>query len=152
MLLDINDSISKDKPKKKSDKVSFIIISFQYDFDDNISKLKNITGIEPDDITIISDRSKKSDNINFYEVRSASALTDMNIKINRALEKSEGNIFILFDNITTIINYINLRKTYRFLNVIQGSFKDYNVNESYFLINKKAHSDKELSTIKVLFN
>jgi hypothetical protein len=90
-------------------------------------------------------------------VENPSDLTGIGIELSELLSKIAGAagddepLTACFDSITSLLQYADLQRTFRFLHVVTGRIKTVG-GVGHFHIDPAAHTDQELATLKGLFD
>lgn len=82
-------------------------------------------------------------------------LTGIGIRIQQALdgwdEDGFEHVVVCFDSLTTLAQYVTFDRVFRFLHVLTARFSEAGV-DSHFHIDPGAHDDRELATLRSLFD
>jgi hypothetical protein len=89
-------------------------------------------------------------------VENPSDLTGIGIELSELLSTIAGAagdepLSVCFDSITSLLQYADLQRTFRFLHVVTGRIKTVG-GVGHFHIDPAAHTDQELATLKGLFD
>jgi len=89
-------------------------------------------------------------------VENASDLTGLGIKLSEFLTRaneseSVDQLRLCFDSVTALLQYANVKQTFRFLHVVTGRVKSANAVAHYHL-DPAAHDQQALATLKGLFD
>ena len=90
-------------------------------------------------------------------VENPSDLTGIGIELSELLSRIAGAadddepLTVCFDSITSLLQYADLQRTFRFLHVVTGRIKTAG-GVGHFHIDPAAHTDQELATLKGLFD
>jgi hypothetical protein len=89
-------------------------------------------------------------------VESPSDLTGIGIELSELLSTmaeaaDDEPVSVCFDSITSLLQYADLQRTFRFLHVVTGRVKTVD-GVGHFHIDPAAHTDQELATLKGLFD
>jgi hypothetical protein len=90
-------------------------------------------------------------------VENPSDLTGIGIELSELLSSMAGSagddepLSVCFDSITSLLQYADLQRTFRFLHVVTGRIKTVG-GVGHFHIDPAAHTDQELATLKGLFD
>jgi len=78
-------------------------------------------------------------------------LSEMLSGIANAAEVDDQPIVVCFDSITSLLQYADLQRTFRFLHVVTGRVKSVGAVGHYH-VDPAAHDDQDLATLKGLFD
>lgn len=97
-----------------------------------------------------------SDQWSVESIENASDLTGLGIEVSEFLERayeaeSADRPRLCFDSLTALLQYADLKRTFRFLHVVTGRVKSANAVGHYHL-DPDAHDEQTLATIKGLFD
>lgn len=83
-----------------------------------------------------------------------SDLTKLGITISNVVSALEGNtIKICFHSLTGLLQYTDLKRAFRFLNVLQGRIDSIaGTTQSHYQMNPEAHDNETVATIRSLFD
>jgi hypothetical protein len=90
-------------------------------------------------------------------VENPSDLTGIGIELSEmlsAMAKATGedeHLVFCFDSITSLLQYAELQRTFRFLHVVTGRIKAVG-GVGHFHVDPDAHDDREIATLKGLFD
>lgn len=90
-------------------------------------------------------------------VENASDLTGVGIKLSEILSGiadaagDDEAIVVCFDSVTSLLQYADLQRTFRFLHVVTGRIKNVG-GVGHFHVDPEAHSNQDLATLKGLFD
>ncbi len=90
-------------------------------------------------------------------VENPSDLTGIGIELSEMLStmadaaEDSQPLTVCFDSITSLLQYADLQRTFRFLHVVTGRIKTVG-GVGHFHIDPAAHTDQELATLKGLFD
>jgi hypothetical protein len=90
-------------------------------------------------------------------VENPSDLTGIGIELSEVLSTmadaagDDEPLFVCFDSITSLLQYADLQRTFRFLHVVTGRIKTVG-GVAHFHIDPAAHTDQEIATLKSLFD
>lgn len=90
-------------------------------------------------------------------VENPSDLTGIGIELSELLSTmadaagEDEPLSVCFDSITSLLQYADLQRTFRFLHVVTGRIKTVG-GVGHFHIDPAAHTDQELATLKGLFD
>lgn len=90
-------------------------------------------------------------------VENPSDLTGIGIELSDLLSGMAGaadedeSIAVCFDSVTSLMQYADLQRAFRFLHVVTGRIKSVGAT-GHFHVDPEAHSDQDLATLKGLFD
>ena len=87
-------------------------------------------------------------------VSSPADLTDIGIKLNAYLAEwaDDGNqIVVCFHSVTTLLQYVDLQRAFRFFHVITGRVRESGARAHYH-VDPSAHDERTLNTLMTLFD
>lgn len=90
-------------------------------------------------------------------IEAASDLTGIGIKLSELLTsmadaaEDDEAIAVCFDSVTSLLQYADLQRTFRFLHVVTGRIKTVG-GVGHFHVDPEAHSNRDLATLKGLFD
>ncbi len=96
-------------------------------------------------------RAVADDSVVAESVSSASDLTGLGIAIGKFLSEWEPPVFVCFDSLTSMLQYVEIRTAYEFLHTITGQVHAANAT-SHFHIDPNAHDDRHVASITSLFD
>ena len=79
-------------------------------------------------------------------------LTGLGIRMSEYLEAWAGNgrrTVIWFDSVTTLLQFVDLDRAYRFLHVLSGRVKSVD-GRGYYLLDPSAHDDRTIAVLQEL--
>lgn len=117
-----------------------------------IDDLGDIDG--PDNVGIITvgdGGTVDDDRVVTESVSTASDLTGLGIAISRFLSDWEAPVFICFDSLTSMLQYVDVQTAYEFLHAITGQIHAAGAM-SHFHIDPSAHDEKHVAAITSLFD
>lgn len=92
------------------------------------------------------------------EVENPTDLTGVGIELSELLsgmaavaEEENETIVACFDSVTSLLQYADLQRTFRFLHVVTGRIKSVD-GLGHFHVDPAAHSEQDLATIRGLFD
>lgn len=136
----------------QGDETAFVVVSLLSKTDRRIEALEGTYG-EPDSVHVISVK-RRADN-GYDTVRTVSSsgdLTGLSMRIGEALsELHDDDVYLYFDDVTSLLQYTDLNTAYRFFNVLTGRITAAD-GVGYFGITPKAHDDRTVNTLRNLFD
>ncbi len=84
-------------------------------------------------------------------VSTASDLTGLGITIGKFLSEWDSPVFVCFDSLTSMLQYVDLQTAYEFLHAITGQIHAAGA-KSHFHIDPNAHDEKHVGAITSLFD
>ena len=80
-------------------------------------------------------------------------LTGLCMKWQDALEeaRNHGNLFVAFDSVTALLQYVDLQEAYRFLHTLVAGVHRVGARAQFYL-DPGAHDDRTVSTVQGLFD
>lgn len=80
-------------------------------------------------------------------------LTGLCMKWQDALKeaRNHGNLFVTFDSVTALLQYVDLEEAYRFLHILVAGVHRAGARAQFY-IDPKAHDDQTVSTVQGLFD
>jgi hypothetical protein len=84
-------------------------------------------------------------------------LTGIGVELSELLSGMAGaagedeSVAVCFDSVTSLSQYADLQRTFRFLHVVTGRIKSAGAS-GHFHVDPEAHSDQDLATLKGLFD
>jgi hypothetical protein len=90
-------------------------------------------------------------------VENPSDLTGIGIELSEVLSTmadaagEDEALVVCFDSITSLLQYADLQRTFRFLHVVTGRVKTVG-GVGHFHVDPEAHTDQEIATLKSLFD
>lgn len=79
-------------------------------------------------------------------------LTGLGIRVSEYLEAWAGNgrrTVVWFDSVTTLLQFVDLDRAYRFLHVLSGRVKSVD-GRGYYLLDPSAHDDRTIAVLQEL--
>lgn len=92
--------------------------------------------------------------LSIRSVSSPADLTDLGIKLNAYLTEwaDDGNRTVLcFHSVTTLLQYVDLQRAFRFFHVITGRIRESGARAHYH-VDPSAHDERTINTLKTLFD
>jgi len=84
-------------------------------------------------------------------VSTASDLTGLGIQMGQFLTEWDRQVFICFDSLTSMLQYVDFETAYEFLHAITGQIHAADAR-AHFHIDPSAHDEKQVAGIKSLFD
>lgn len=84
-------------------------------------------------------------------VNSASDLTGLGIDIGEFLSARDGDLFVCFDSLTAMLQYVEVETAYEFLHAVTGQLYAADAR-AHFHIDPTAHDDQTVDAITSLFD
>jgi hypothetical protein len=84
-------------------------------------------------------------------VSTASDLTGLGITIGQYLSEWDAPVYVCFDSLTSMLQYVDLQTAYEFLHAITGQIHAAGAN-SHFHMDPSAHDQKHVAAISSLFD
>lgn len=94
------------------------------------------------------------DELTVRTVSSTGDLTDIGIEVSRFLAEWDGDghrTVVCFDSLTTLLQYVDLQRAFRFLHVLTGRVRATDGLAHYHL-DPTAHDERTTNTLKTLFD
>ena len=98
------------------------------------------------DSPALDDESVVTDSIS-----TPSDLTGLGIGIGRFLSEFETPLFVCFDSLTAMLQYVKVRTAYEFLHAITGQIHAAGAH-AHFHIDPSAHDDRDIAALTSLFD
>jgi hypothetical protein len=112
--------------------------------DDTVGKVGVIT--VGDGSTAVDDDSVRTENVS-----TPSDLTGLGISIGKVLSGWDEPVFICFDSLTAMLQYVDTKTAYEFLHAITGQIHAADAR-AHFHIDPSAHDSKDVAGITSLFD
>lgn len=84
-------------------------------------------------------------------VSTPSDLTGLGINIGQFLSEFEAPVFVCFDSLTSLLQYVDVQTAYEFLHAITGQIHAAGAR-AHFHIDPSAHDDQDVAAIASLFD
>jgi hypothetical protein len=150
------------------DAVACLTVALTDSFDAVIDRWEQHPGERPAELAVVTTgdpvRSATADASGGYvdlpagvkttSVSETGDLTGIAIRIHQALdswtEDGPEHVVVCFDSLTTLAQYTDIERVFRFLHVLITRLRDAGV-ESHFHVDPGAHDDRELAILRNLF-
>jgi hypothetical protein len=133
--------------------MAFVVVSLLSNTDDRIAALEEAHG-EPDSVHVICVEGRV-DEAGYDTVRTVNRpddITGLSMRIGEVLsEVHDDDVYLYFDDITSLLQYSDLNTAYRFLNVLTGRI-DAADAVAYFGATPGAHDERTVNTLRNLFD
>jgi hypothetical protein len=84
-------------------------------------------------------------------VSSASDLTGLGIQIGKFLSEWNEPVFVCFDSLTSMLQYVDYETAYEFLHAVSGQVYAAGA-QAHFHVDPSAHNEQEIASITSLFD
>ena len=94
------------------------------------------------------------DEITVRTVSNTGNLTDIGIEVSRFLAEWDGDgnrTVVCFDSLTTLLQYVDLQRVFRFLHVVTGRVRA-TEGLAHYHLDPTAHDERTINTLKTLFD
>ncbi len=132
---------------------AFVVVSLLSKTDDRIAALEDAHG-EPDSVHVVcvDGRVDEAGYDTVRKVNKPGDLTGLSMRIGEVLsDLHEDDIYLYFDDVTSLLQYTDLSTAYRFLNVLTGRI-DAADGVAYFGATPGAHDERTVNTLRNLFD
>lgn len=102
-------------------------------------------------ITVGDTVANVDESIATENVSTPSDLTGLGIKIGQFLSTWDGPVFICFESLTSMLQYVDYQTAYEFLHAVTGQIYAADAR-AHFHIDPEAHDDKHVAGITGLFD
>lgn len=85
------------------------------------------------------------------QVTAPGNLTELGVAIEKQLANETTPIACCVDSVTTLLQYVDVRECYRFLNTATGRFRAADV-DAHFHLQPSAHADQTVAIVASLFD
>jgi hypothetical protein len=143
-----------------------LAVALDGDTDDVADEFLRCVGRLPDRLAVVAvgenARAPPSDDglavengeVSTASVSSPGDLTGLGIKLSQCLSAWEGDAnrtTVRFDSLTTLLQFAELKRVFRFVHVLLGRIDSANA-VGYFHLDPAAHDDQTLATLRGLFD
>ncbi len=132
---------------------SVLFVSFTRSASDCVEQLDGHEELDNVGVITVGDASTAvaDDSVVTDSVSTASDLTGLGITIGQFLSGWVGPVFVCFDSLTSMLQYVELQTAYEFLHAITGQIHAAGAR-SHFHIDPNAHDDQHVASITSLFD
>lgn len=102
-------------------------------------------------ITVGESSTPVDDSVVTESVSTPSDLTGLGINIGQFLSEFEAPVFVCFDSVTSLLQYVDVQTAYEFLHAITGQIHAAGAR-AHFHIDPSAHDDQDIAAISSLFD
>ena len=102
-------------------------------------------------ITVGDSPSLDDESVTTDSVSTPSDLTGLGIGVSRFLSEFDGPLFLCFDSLTAMLQYVDLKTAYEFLHAITGQIYAADAH-AHFHIDPSAHPDSDVAALTSLFD
>lgn len=102
-------------------------------------------------ITVGESSTPVDDSVVTESVSTPSDLTGLGINIGQFLSEFEAPVFVCFDSLTSLLQYVDVQTAYEFLHAITGQIHAAGAR-AHFHIDPSAHDDQDIAAISSLFD
>lgn len=134
-------------------RTAFVVVSLLSKTDDRLAALEEAHG-EPDSVHVVcvEGRAGGGDYDTVRTVNRPGDLTGLSMRIGEVLSQlHDDDIYLYFDDVTSLLQYTDLNTAYRFLNVLTGRI-DAADGVAYFGVTPGAHDERTVNTLRNLFD
>ncbi|MFP4188986.1 MAG: hypothetical protein ACLFR5_06230 [Halobacteriales archaeon] len=132
---------------------AFVVVSLLSKTDRRIEALEEANGEPADSVHVVCVEGRADNGYDTLRtVNSPGDLTGLSMRIGEVLsELHEDDVYLYFDDVTSLLQYTDLNTAYRFLNVLTGRI-DAADAVGYFAVTPDAHDERTLNTLRNLFD
>ncbi|MFC7071866.1 hypothetical protein ACFQJ7_10500 [Halovenus rubra] len=102
-------------------------------------------------VITVGDNAASIDGVVTESVSTASDLTGLGIAIGQFLSRWDDSVYVCFDSVTSMLQYVDVTTAYEFLHAITGQIHAAGAS-SHFHIDPNAHDDQDVASITSLFD
>jgi hypothetical protein len=132
---------------------SVLFVTYTRSPADCLAQLDDHDHVENVGIITVGDGSTAGvdDEVVTESVSTASDLTGLGIAIGQFLSEWGGPVFVCFDSVTSMLQYVDIKTAYEFLHAVTGQIRAAGAT-SHFHIDPNAHDDRHVASITSLFD
>jgi len=141
-------------PSAQSDgKTAFVVVSLVSKTDRRIEQLERAAGGPGDSVHVVCVKGREGEGCDTVRtVNTPGDLTGLSMRIGEVLSEVHGDdVYVYFDDITSLLQYTDLSTAYRFLNVLTGRVRSANA-VGFYGITPDAHDERTVNTLRNLFD
>jgi len=129
-----------------------VFVSFTRGASDCVAQLDD-ESIENIGVITVGDSSSSVDDERVVadSVSTPSDLTGLGISIGKMLSRWDGPVFVCFESLTSMLQYVDIQTAYEFLHAITGQIHAAGAR-AHFHIDPSAHDSKDVAGILSLFD
>jgi len=129
-----------------------VFVSFTRGASDCVAQLDD-ESIENIGVITVGDSSSSVDDERVVadSVSTPSDLTGLGINIGKMLSRWDGPVFVCFESLTSMLQYVDIQTAYEFLHAITGQIHAAGAR-AHFHIDPSAHDSKDVAGILSLFD
>lgn len=102
-------------------------------------------------ITVGDGSTEAPEGVVTEQVSTPSDLTGLGIAIGQFLSEWDGPVFVCFDSLTSMLQYVDIKTAYEFLHAVTGQIHAAGAT-SHFHIDPDAHDERHVASITSLFD
>jgi hypothetical protein len=141
-------------PSAPSDgRTAFVVVSLVSKTDRRVEQLERAAGGPADSVHVVCVKGQEGDGYDAVRtVNNPGDLTGLSMRIGEALSEVHGDdVYVYFDDITSLLQYADLSTAYRFLNVLTGRVRSADA-VGFYGITPGAHDERTVNTLRNLFD
>lgn len=127
-----------------------VFVTFTRQARECVDQLDGVAG-EVGVITVGDSPSLDDESVTTNSVSTPSDLTGLGIGISRFLSEFDTPLFVCFDSLTAMLQYVNLKTAYEFLHAVTGQIYAAGAH-AHFHIDPSAHADSDVAALTSLFD
>ncbi len=131
---------------------SVLFVTYTRSAADCVAQLDGHDDLDKVGVVTVGDASPEArDGVVTETVSSPSDLTGLGITIGQFLSEWDGPVFVCFDSLTSMLQYVDVNTAYEFLHAITGQIHAAGAH-SHFHIDPDAHDAEHVASITSLFD
>ena len=135
-------------------RTAFVVVSLLSKTDERIAALEDAHGEPADSVHVVCVEGR-ADGEGYDTVRTVNRpgdLTGLSMRIGEVLsELHDDDVYLYFDDVTSLLQYTDLNTAYRFLNVLTGRLSSAD-GVGFFGVTPGAHDERTVNTLRNLFD
>jgi hypothetical protein len=135
-------------------RTAFVVVSLLPKTETRLGQLEDAHGGPADTVHVIGveERVEDAGYDTVLAVNRPGDLTGLSMRIGEVLSEVHGDdIYLYFDDVTSLLQYTDLSTAYRFLNVLTGRVRAAD-GVGYFGVTPGAHDERTVNTLRNLFD